>query len=153
MPSIYESIAMAPILEGLSSEQLEYIAAGADELTVAAGTLVLAQGEAAERFFLIRDGSMVLELESPGSGAVRLLTLHEGDVVGWSWLFAPYLWETDGRAVTDCRLIAIDGVRLRERFEADPRLGYAVASRFGADALMRAKDSWYQILNLTVRDD
>jgi CRP-like cAMP-binding protein len=152
MPSVYESIAAAPIFEGLESEQLEFIAGGAEEVTVTAGSLVLTQGETAERFFLIRDGVVVLEVDSPGSGAVRLLTLHEGDVVGWSWLFAPYRWEADGRAVTDCRLIAIDGVRIRERFDADPRLAYAVAARFGADALQRARDSWYQIIDLTVRD-
>ena len=153
MPNIYESIAKAPVFEGLDPKQLEFIAAGAQEETVTAGTLVLTQGETAERCFLICDGSIALEIESPGSGAVRILTLHEGDVVGWSWLFAPYRWEADGRAVTDCRLIAIDGVRLRERFEIDNRLGYAVAARFCADALLRAKDSWYQILDLTVRND
>jgi CRP/FNR family cyclic AMP-dependent transcriptional regulator len=152
MPIIYESIAKAPIFQGLDSEQLAFIAVGAEELTVAAGTLVLTQGEAAERFFLICDGSVALEIESPGSGAVRVLTFHEADVVGWSWLFAPYRWEPDGRAVTECRLITIDGVRLRERFEIDHRLGYAVAARFGADALLRARDGWYQILDLTVRD-
>jgi len=152
MPSIYESIATAPVFDGLDSEQLEFIATGAEELIVTAGTLVLTQGDAAERCFVICDGTIALEIESPGSGAVRFLTLHEGDVVGWSWLFAPFRWEADGRAVTDCRLIAIDGVRLRERFEIDQRLGYAVAARIGADALLRATDSWYQILDLTVRD-
>jgi hypothetical protein len=77
MPTIYESIAKAPIVQGLDSEQLAFIAVGAEELTVAAGTLVLTQGEAAERFFLICDGSVALEIESPGSGAVRFLTFHE----------------------------------------------------------------------------
>jgi CRP/FNR family transcriptional regulator, cyclic AMP receptor protein len=152
MASAYESLAQAPIFEGLDAEQLGFIAAGAEELTVTAGTLVLTQGEAAERFFLIRDGVVALEIDAPGPGAVRLLTLHEADVVGWSWLYAPYRWEADGRAVTDCRLIAIDGVRIRERFDGDPRLAHAVTARFGADALQRARDSWYQIIDLTVRD-
>jgi CRP/FNR family transcriptional regulator, cyclic AMP receptor protein len=152
MTSIYESIANAPIFEGLDPHQLEFIAFGAEELTVAAGTLVLMQGEAADHCFLICDGVVALELNSPGSGALRFLTLHEPDVVGWSWLFAPYRWDADGRAVTDCRLIAIDGVRLRDRCETDHRLGHAIAARFGGDALLRAKDSWYQIFDLTVRD-
>jgi CRP/FNR family transcriptional regulator, cyclic AMP receptor protein len=152
MPSIRQLIAQAPMFEGLASEQLEFIAAGAEEVTVAAGTLLLTQGEAAERCFVICEGVVALEIESPGSGAVRLLTLHEADVLGWSWLFTPYRWEADGRAVTDCRLISIDGVRLRERCESDHGLGYAIATRVGADAMLRAKESWYQILDLTVRD-
>jgi CRP/FNR family transcriptional regulator, cyclic AMP receptor protein len=152
VPSVYEAIASAPIFEGLDSTQLEFIADGAEEQTVTAGTLVLTRGETAERFFVIREGCVALEIESPGTGAVRLLTLHETDVAGWSWMFAPYRWEVDGRAVTDCRLIAIDGVRLRHQCAIDSRLGYAVAVRFAADALRRAKDGWYQILDLTVRD-
>jgi CRP/FNR family transcriptional regulator, cyclic AMP receptor protein len=152
MASVYDSIAAAPVFESMAPEHLRLIAAGAKELNVPAGMLVLERGEPAERFFVICDGIVALEIDSPGEGAVRLLTLHDGDAVGWSWLFAPYRWEADGRAITDCRLIAVDGVRLRERFEADPRLAYAIAARFGADALQRARDSWYQIIDLTVRD-
>ena len=121
-------------------------------VALAATRFVLTQGEPAERFFIVREGSVALEIEAPGPGAARLVTLHEDDVVGWSWLFAPHRWQADGRAITECRLIAIDGVRLRQRFETDPAFGYAVAARFGADALMRARDSWYQIVDLTVRD-
>jgi CRP/FNR family transcriptional regulator, cyclic AMP receptor protein len=152
MFSIYESIAKAPIFEGLEEGQLESIAAGAEELRVPAGTLVFSCGEAAGRFFLVGKGTVALEVESPGSGAVRVLTLHESDVVGWSWLFTPYRWEVDARAVTDCHLIAVNGVGLREECEVDRRLGYEIATRFGADALQRMKDSWYQILDLTVGD-
>jgi CRP-like cAMP-binding protein len=152
MPSIYESIAKAPIFEGLQPDQIESVAAGAQELMVPAGKLVIGRGEAAEHFFLVGEGTIALEVESPGSGAVRVLTLHESDVVGWSWLFTPYRWEVDARTVTDCQLIALDGIRLREQCDADRRLGYEIATRFGADALRRMKDSWYQIIDLTVRD-
>jgi CRP/FNR family transcriptional regulator, cyclic AMP receptor protein len=152
MPSIYESIAKAPIFEGLEDGQLESMASGAEALGVPAGNLVISRGEAAERFFLVGEGTIAMEVESPGSGAVRVLTLHESDVFGWSWLFSPYRWEVDARAVTDCHLIAVDGVRLREQCDADRLFGYEIATRFGADALQRMKDSWYQILELTVRD-
>lgn len=152
MLGIYESMAKAPMFEGLEEGQLESMAAGAEELRVPAGTLVISRGEAAERFFLVGKGTIALEVESPGSGAVRVLTLHDSDVVGWSWLFTPYRWEVDARAVTDCHLIAVNGIRLREQCEVDHRLGYEIATRFAADALQRMKDSWYQILDLAVRD-
>jgi CRP-like cAMP-binding protein len=152
MPSIYESIAKAPIFEGLEEGQLVSVAADAEELRVPAGKLVISRGEAAERFYLVGQGTIALEVESPGSGTIRVLTLHESDVVGWSWLFTPYRWEVDARTVTACDLIAVNGVRLREQCDADRRLGYEIATRFGADALQRMKDSWYQIIDLTVRD-
>jgi CRP/FNR family transcriptional regulator, cyclic AMP receptor protein len=152
MSTIYETIAKTPVFEGLDPTHLKFIAAGAEEVTVPAGTLVLMRGEAAERFFVISEGTIALEIASPGHGAVRVLTLHEPELVGWSWLFDPYRWQVDGRAVTDCRLIAIDAPGLREQCNLDPRFGFEIASRLGSDVLVRTGDSWQQILNLTVRD-
>jgi CRP/FNR family cyclic AMP-dependent transcriptional regulator len=153
MPSIHEFIAQAPIFEGLDSAQLDVIAACAESQSVAARTLVSRQGEAADHFFLMVDGTIALQVESPGSGPVRLLTLAQPEVVGWAWLFAPYRWQLDVRAITDCDLIVVDGSRLREQCEADHDFGYALVTRFGADAVIRMKDAWYQLINLTVRQD
>jgi CRP/FNR family transcriptional regulator, cyclic AMP receptor protein len=153
MPGIYEFVAKAPIFKGLDSAQLELIAACAGDERVPAGTLVGRQGEAADRFFIIGEGTIALQVESPGSGPVRLLTLDQPEVVGWSWLFAPYRWMLDVRAVTDCHLITVDGIRLRGECDADHDLGYELVTRFGAAAVVMTKDTWYQLINLTVRQD
>jgi CRP/FNR family cyclic AMP-dependent transcriptional regulator len=153
MPGIYEFVAKAPIFEGLDSAQLELIAACAEHKRVPAGTLVSRQGEAADRFFIIGEGTIALQVESPGSGPVQLLTLDQPEVVGWSWLFAPYRWLLDVRAVTDCHLITVDGIRLRGECDADHDLGYELVTRFGADAVVMTKDTWYQLINLTVPQD
>jgi hypothetical protein len=50
MSNVYEWVAAAPIFEGLDRELLEFIAAGAEEVTVSPGTLVLAHGELAGTF-------------------------------------------------------------------------------------------------------
>ncbi len=54
------------------------------------------EGEPAERFWLIRRGMVALELYVPGREPLVIETLEPSDVVGWSWLFAPYRWA--GRA-------------------------------------------------------
>ena len=63
--------------------------------------MLLREGEPAERFYLIRHGMVALEVDAPGRGPLVIETLDEGEVVGWSWLFAPYRWAMDGRAVGD----------------------------------------------------
>ena len=42
-------------------------------------------------------------------------TAAEGEVLGWSWLVAPYRWHFDARAVGLVRAIAIDGKCLRAK--------------------------------------
>jgi CRP-like cAMP-binding protein len=59
------------------------------------------------------------------------LEVHdEGDVVGWAWLFPPYRWYFNGRAVEPTRAIVLDGLCLRRKCEQDPDLGYEFMKRF-----------------------
>ena len=53
-----------------------------------------------------------------------------GDVVGWSWLFPPYRWTTDLRAVEPARVVAIEGLCLREKCQSDPAFGFRMMMRF-----------------------
>ncbi len=152
MAPIREALAQSHVFNGMSPEHLDSVAVGAVEHSVAAGHLLLTEGTVADRCFVICDGSAAMELSSPEHPPVRFLTLYAGEVIGWSWLFPPYTWAADVRATTDCRLISIDAARLRTELEGDPHLGFALALRFGTDALLRAKESWYQIVDLTVRD-
>jgi len=39
----------------------------------------------------------------------RLYTVEPGDVVGWTWLFPPYRWKFDLRAVEEVHAISFDG--------------------------------------------
>ena len=65
-------------------------------------------------------------------------TIDAGEVVGWSWLFPPYRWHFDARAVdADVRAIAFDGACLRGKCEDDPALGYELMKRF-AQVMHRA---------------
>ncbi len=66
----------------------------------------------------------------PTRGAVVIETLEAGEVVGWSWLFAPYRWHFDARALSLVRATSFDGACLRGKAESDPKLGYALMSRF-----------------------
>ena len=41
------------------------------------------------------------------------MTLHDEDVLGWSWLFPPYRWHLDARALAPVRALGFDGACLR----------------------------------------
>jgi CRP/FNR family transcriptional regulator, cyclic AMP receptor protein len=145
MRTIDDLIADSPTFAGLEPAQLEFIAGCARNEHVDAGTMLMREGEPAERFWLIRRGVVALELYVPGREPLVIETLEPGDVVGWSWLFAPYLWAVDGRAHGDCHLIKFDGVCLRGKCESDHDLGYALMSRFAADVIERLQATRLQL--------
>ena len=148
MQEIDELIGTAPVFEGLRSEHLALIAGCGQNMHAPAGTMLLREGEAADRFFLIRRGSVALELNAPGQGALWIETLHPGDSVGLSWLFAPYRWRLDGRALEPCELIVFDGACLRGKCEADHELGYQLMRRFVATVTERLQATRLQLLDV-----
>ena len=148
MRTIDELIAQAPVFAGLEQAQLELIAGCARNVHANADTLLLREGDQADTFFLIRRGVVALEVHAPGRGSLRIETLDAGDVVGWSWLFAPYRWQMDGRAVEPCELVAFDGACLRGKCEADHELGYQLMSRFVANIIDRLQATRLQLLDV-----
>ena len=83
-----------------------------------------------------------------GRGPVVIETLHDGDVVGWSWLFPPYRWQFDARALEPSRAIAFDGACLRGKCEADHELGYELMRRFAGSIIERLQATRLRLLDV-----
>jgi CRP/FNR family transcriptional regulator, cyclic AMP receptor protein len=145
--TIEELIASASIFGGLDRSQLEVIAGCGRNEHAESGAFLLREGEPAERFFLIRRGSVALEVRTPGR-TLTIETLHAGDPLGLSWLFAPYRWQLDARAREPCELIGFDGVCLRGKCEADHDLGYELMRRFTENLVDRLQATRLQLLDV-----
>ena len=91
---------------------------------------------------------MAIETFVPRRGAVVIETLHEGDLLGWSWLFPPYRNAFDARAITTTHTISFDGACLRGKADADPALGYALMKLFSAVMLERLQETRVRLLDL-----
>jgi CRP-like cAMP-binding protein len=148
MRTLDELITESPIFAGMQSSHLELIAGCAQNQHAAPDTLLLREGEPADVFYLIRRGTVALEVHAPGRGSQLIETLHPGDPVGWSWLFAPYRWQLDGRTREPCELVAFDGACLRGKCEQDHELGYQLMKRFAADVIDRLQATRLQLLDV-----
>jgi len=133
-----------PAFEGLDDADLTTLAGCARNVKYAAGELLARNGEASDRTFLIRAGRVALEVH----GVQIVETAEEGDLVGWSWLFPPYRWHFDARAVTPVRAIELDGACLRGKCEGDPRFGYEFVKRILFQAHRRLERSRLHALDV-----
>lgn len=118
------------LLQGLPEEHLRFMAGCARNVCYQPGEYLNREGDESTAMYLLRGGRVALEVHVPGRGVVQVDSLGEGDMVGWSWLVPPYRWELDARAVEPVRALVFDCPCLREKMEADPGLGYALAKRF-----------------------
>ncbi|MEQ8661297.1 MAG: cyclic nucleotide-binding domain-containing protein [Gammaproteobacteria bacterium] len=122
---------------GLAPHHLALLTGCAGNVRFEAGQGIFSQGGAAENFYLLRAGRVALEFPRPAGGGVVIDTLHAGDVLGASWLVAPYRWPYDARAVTTTRALALDAVCLRRKCDEDAVLGYDLSRRFAAVIVAR----------------
>jgi len=149
VPRSLESVlAETPFLEGLEEQTLALLVGCAGNVRFAAGQHLFREGDEAETFFLIRHGSVAIELFAQPRGAVTIETVEAGEVLGWSWLFAPYRWHFDARALTVVRATAFDGRCLRQKCEDDPAVGYELMSRFAQVLIERLQWTRLRLLDL-----
>jgi CRP-like cAMP-binding protein len=151
--TVAELLGDARFFDGLRPETIELVAGCASNVQFDAGTTIFREGEHADFFYLLRHGSVALETYVPARGAVMIETIEDGDVLGWSWLFPPYRWHFDARAVTAVRATAFDGECLRGKCAADPALGYELVSRFAQTLIQRLQWTRLRLLDVYGRAD
>jgi hypothetical protein len=74
--------------------------------------------------------------------------LHDGELLGWSWLVPPYRVAFDARAMAATHAIALDGACLRGKCEADPALGYALLKILSTVFVERLQDTRLRLLDV-----
>ena len=148
MRTLAELLEEMTALSELAPEHRATIAGCASNRVFESGATLLREGAAADAFFLLRHGSVAIETEVPGRGAVTVETLHSGDVLGWSWLLAPYRSSFGARALERTRVISVDGACLRRKCDADPALGYDLLKLLAATFTERLQDTRLRLLDL-----
>ncbi len=153
METLEPLLARHEFFRDLDPRYMSLLVGCASNVRFADGEFLFREGEPAQRFFLIRGGKVALEIAAPGRGHVVVQTVGEGGVVGFSWLFPPYRYQFDGRAISPVRALAMDGVCLRGQCEQDTRLGYAMMQRFAQIAVQRLQAARLQMLDVYGRAD
>jgi CRP-like cAMP-binding protein len=141
-------VAGLPLFKGLKPAYLQLITGCAANVRCEAGEFLGREGQPADRFWVIRQGRVALEIHAPGRGPLTVQTIGEDDVVGWSWLVPPYQLRFDIHAVTSTRALMFDGKCLRGKFAHDPELGYELMQRFSQVILRRLEAMSIQLLDL-----
>jgi CRP/FNR family cyclic AMP-dependent transcriptional regulator len=130
-------VALHPFLAGLNPNHLALLTDCAMAAHFKKGQTILREGEHANRFYLIESGKVVLESSAGLNGPVVIETIKAGQLLGWSWMFPPYVWHFTARAIEPTSAIFFYGTILREYCERDPSLGYELLKRMSAIMIKR----------------
>jgi CRP/FNR family transcriptional regulator, cyclic AMP receptor protein len=127
---VVEYLARHPSFEGLAPNHLRLLASFAGESQVPAGHRLFTRDDDASYFYLVKRGSVSVEVPSIEGDPLKIQTVKDDSLLGWSWIIPPYRWSFDARAETPCVLLAFDGEKLRAACETDAKLGYSLLKCF-----------------------
>ena len=146
MEDLKSYLAEHPFFTGLSPDHLDLIVGCASNVRFNAGDYVFNEGQPADKFYVIRQGKVALQIHDRQPMTIETIT--DGEVLGWSWLLPPYRWHFDAQALTLTRALALDGKCLREKCEKDPKLGYELFKRVAAVMMQRLQSTRLQLLDM-----
>ncbi|MGW8379407.1 cyclic nucleotide-binding domain-containing protein [Actinacidiphila sp. SB3-2] len=109
----------------------------AREVSFPAGSRIFAEGGRADRFWIIRSGSVALEAHVPGRRAPVVEVLTHGRLLGWSWLLPPHRWQLGARAESAVHAYEFDAAEVRALADRDPVLGRSLALLVASAAAQR----------------
>jgi len=135
-------------LASLNPEHIQTLISCASNQRFEKGNYIAREATEADSFYLIRSGTVALQIHRPESGGLTLNTLGEGDILGWSWLVPPHRWHFDARATEAVRVVALDGRCLRTKCEQDHELGYQLLKRFSTLIEERLEAARLQLLDV-----
>ena len=139
-------IAGHPFFQGLSPKFIDLIKGCARIESFDADELLCREGRSADVFYVLREGQVAIESFAPSRGGLRLQTLENGELLGWSWFVPPYRWRFDARALKPTVALAFDAICLRDKCEVNPSLGYDLLKRISAVVSSRLEASRMQVL-------
>lgn len=148
METLKYSLGEHPFLAGLDSSFIALASGCAQDARFRAGEFICHEGEAADRFYLVREGHIALQIAAPGRGSATFLTVGPGEVFGVNWLAPPYRWSYDARAIEPTHALALNAACLRQKCESEPALGYALTKRVLPVLIERLHACRVQLLDL-----
>ncbi|MCH5671968.1 cyclic nucleotide-binding domain-containing protein [Streptomyces gilvus] len=132
----------------LPAEHRERLMRVAREVSIPEGTRLFHEGGHADRFWIVRTGTVELDMHVPGRRAAVIESLGHNDLVGWSWLFTPHTWHLGAEAATPVRAFEFDAVAVREMCKQDPAFGETVARWVGEVVADRLRAARTRLLDL-----
>lgn len=142
------AFAQHAFLQPLGERLLMTLASGAAPFSAAPEAVLAREGEPAKYFYLVQSGRVAINIHTSKRGDVPIQTVGPGEVLGWSWLVPPHIWQFDCHVLEAVQGIRFDAEWLREKCEQDHELGYHLLRQLLIALASRLASTRRQLLDL-----
>jgi CRP-like cAMP-binding protein len=107
--------------------------------------VVFREGEPADWAYLVVSGSVALQVSARNTGAMHIVDVGPGELLGWATLTCHPRFAATAIALQRTHMIQIDGRQLRTICESDPEFGYEFMRRTMLALAKRLRATWTQL--------
>lgn len=136
-----------PFVADFRPEHKARLAALARQVRFDEGQVIFHEGDDYSVFYLLGEGMVALELETPGH-VLRVQTLYAGDELDWSAVLPHAGKHFQARALSPVTALAFEGEQLLASFKSDPEFGLAFMLRLMGVVSERLRATRVQLLDM-----
>ena len=117
------------MLRHLSDEMLDKLSPIIDLLHFDKRELIFRQGEKSQRFYMLKEGKVILEQKITDKIAVSVSAIKPGNSFGWSAMLDGEEYSLDAVCAEPCKVFTFRDEKLKALFEEDHSLGFIMSQR------------------------
>ena len=136
------------LLPALSPEHRERLMSVAREVSFPADGPIFEAGGTADRFWVVRSGTVSLYQRVLAERRITVAQLGPGDLLGWSWLFRPHTWDFGAEAFSPVRAYEFDASAVMETCGKDLVLNLALYAYVAGVIADRLRATRIRLLDL-----
>jgi CRP-like cAMP-binding protein len=124
-----EDLKQIAMLRNLKDEMLDKLIPITELLFFDKRELIFRRGEESQRFYMLQEGKVILELRITDKIAVSLSSVKSGNSFGWSALMDGEVYSVDAVCAEPCKVFAFQSEKIKALFEQDHSLGFLMSQR------------------------
>lgn len=132
---ILERLRKVEIFAGLSDEELTSVAKFCDEIEVAAGVTLCAEGKRADKLFILETGSISIKFPK----GVEFEISTPGKILGWSFLVPPNRYTASAITNAPSKLLVINSPDFYELVHQNTQMGLKIMDNLAQVVAKRMK--------------
>ncbi len=125
MEDLERALRSHPFVADLEADHVRFLVGCAANVRFKPGEYLVREGQPEEKFFLVRQGTVSVEIPSADGNPAVVETVGPGDVLGIARV-TPKAAHLDLRARDNVVAIALDNGCILRKMEVDTRFGYAI---------------------------
>ncbi|HZE38332.1 MAG TPA: cyclic nucleotide-binding domain-containing protein [Stackebrandtia sp.] len=153
MTSTPDLVTTHPFLDGMDETYVKRLSMWSHRTTFRAGDTIFHQGGAANRFWLLCQGHVTIQIEDPGREPVAIETVGPDSILGWSWLVPPYTWRFGAVAQDRVLALAFDAAAIRRLRVTEPGMSAGLYECFLGVVVRRLQATRERMLGADVPRD